>query len=192
MFLVVGLGNPGEEYARTRHNAGFWVVERLCHRHGAGRRRRRYRGRYLEVEVAGHAAILFFPLTYMNRSGEAVAEAAVSKHIPLENIIVVHDDLDFPFGDVRVKKGGGTGGHKGLESIVASLGATGFNRVRVGIGRPESPGESPRDYVLSPFDASEEALAAVLDTAADCVEAIISEGVEAAMARFNRREERQV
>lgn len=187
-ILVAGLGNPGEEYARTRHNAGFMVAERFIARHKMERPRRRYGGRWVEGAAQGHSVAVLMPQTFMNLSGDSVAEAAGKKHIRSGDIIVIHDDLDFPFGVVRCRQGGGSGGHNGLESIVARLGAANFNRVRVGIGRPDDPYVNPRDWVLAPFEQSDEELSTVIDLAVDCVDSIIGEGIEAAMRRFNRRE----
>lgn len=189
MFLVVGLGNPGEEYATTRHNAGFMAVKRFNASLEAGRQRRRYGGRWLEGSLCGIPAATLLPLTFMNRSGEAVEQAASRKHVPPDHIIVVHDDMDFPFGVVRTRSGGGSGGHKGLDSITRKLGTADYCRVRIGIGRPEDPGEDGRDWVLRPFQQEEEELMPVLDTAVACIKAIVNDGIETAMNRFNRREE---
>lgn len=191
MHLVVGLGNPGEEYRYTRHNAGFLAAARFMESHGMGRARARYGGRWCEGTVRGLPVAVLFPRTFMNRSGEAVAQAAVRKHIGPEKIIVVHDDLDFPPGVVRAREGDGSGGHKGLESVISSLGTGSFRRVRIGIGRPEDPGEDPAAWVLKPFDISPEELSPILARAAGCIEAIITGGIEAAMNRFNRRPEEQ-
>ena len=188
-FLVAGLGNPGPEYEGTRHNTGFMAATRLMRRHEMGRTRNRYGGRWCEGTVTGVNLAVILPMTYMNRSGEAVASAARHKHIDPVNITVIHDDMDFPFGSVRVKQGGGAGGHNGLASIVAELGTDAFNRVRIGIGRPDDPAEDARDWVLSPLGESDEKLMPVLDTAVDCIETIITEGIEAAMNRFNRRDQ---
>jgi len=186
-FLVAGLGNPGAEYDGTRHNAGFMAVSRFMRRHEMGRTRSRYGGRWCEGTILGANIALILPLTYMNRSGEAVAAAARQKHVPFSQIIVVHDDMDFPFGTVRAKQGGGTGGHNGLASITDELGTEDFSRVRIGIGHSEDPGEDARDWVLSPLDEPEEEVTAVLDTAVDAIESIITDGIEAAMGSFNQR-----
>ena len=165
------------------------VAERLIRAHGLSRPRRRYEGRWVEGGIAGRQAAVLMPRTYMNNSGDAVSLAAKHKHIPTDRIVVIHDDMDFPFGDVRVKQGGGNGGHNGLKSIAARLGSDGFIRVRVGIGRPDELAADSRDWVLTPFDVSEDELGAALDRAAACVETIIAEGIEAAMGRFNQRDE---
>lgn len=191
MFLVVGLGNPGEEYRDTRHNAGFMVAERFISRHGLPRPRGRYQGRWCEGSFAGRPVAVLMPQTFMNNSGASVREAAMRKHISLEDIIVIHDDLDFPFGVVRVRAGGGSGGHKGLESIAAALGTTDFNRVRVGIGRPDEIDADASEWVLSDLEAPEADLEAVLDLAGDCVDTFIRFGIERAMNRFNRKDEEE-
>lgn len=188
-MLVVGLGNPGPEYADTRHNVGFMVVRRFIGAAGLGKTRRRYGGRWCEGEASGRRVAALLPLTFMNRSGEAVSLAAGRKHISPTDIVVVHDDMDFPFGTVRTKRGGGTGGHRGLDSIVRKLGTADFMRVRIGIGRPDDPEEDVRDWVLSSFEQADGELAPVIDTAVDCVRTIIADGLEAAMNRFNRRDE---
>lgn len=188
MKLVVGLGNPGAEYAETRHNAGFRIVERLAERHGiALGRERRFHGRYGEGRVRGVAAGILEPLTFMNLSGRAVA-AAVSE-LAIEDLaadlLVAYDDLDLPFGRLRIRPGGGAGGHNGLADVQDRLRRSDFPRLRFGIGRPP-PGEDPVAYVLAPFDDAERAsLDARLDAAADAAEAVLLEGVARAMNRWN-------
>ncbi len=186
--MIAGLGNPGDEYRLSRHNAGFMAAMRLIHDHGLKRPRRRYEGRWVEGEIGGSQVGILMPQTYMNSSGDAVALAARRKHIPTERIIVIHDDMDFPFGTVRAKQGGGHGGHNGVGSIIKQLGSDAFCRVRIGIGRPQDSDEDPREWVLTPFDEPEEDVSAIMGTAAACAEAIIADGIEAAMNRFNRSE----
>ena len=164
------------------------VAGRLIRNHELGRPRGRYEGRWVEGEIAGRQAAVLMPHTYMNNSGDAVSLAAKRKHIPVERIIVIHDDMDFPFGIVRARQGGGHGGHNGLKSIIARLGTDGFSRVRVGIGRPGDLTIDSRDWVLTPFEEDEAELLAVFDRAVECVETIIAEGIETAMGRFNQRE----
>lgn len=182
-WLVVGLGNPGPEYAKHRHNVGFMIVELLADRIGAkfGRHRR------AAAEVAegrlglgGPKLILVKPMTYMNLSGGPVANLAQFYKVPLDQTIAVHDELDVPWTRLRLKAGGGEGGHNGLRSLVKSLGGKDFLRVRFGIGRP--PGrQDPAAYVLSDFSAVErKELDFFLDRAADAVEAVIRTGVEPA------------
>jgi PTH1 family peptidyl-tRNA hydrolase len=175
LWLVAGLGNPGPEYASTRHNAGFMVARRFIERHGMPRPRGRYGGRWTESAALGRQVAVLMPQTYMNSSGEA------------DRIIIIHDDLDFPFGVVRCRQGGGTGGHNGLTSIVKRLGASAFYRVRVGIGRPEDPGADSREWVLSSFPEDQARVDEVINSATDCTESILTEGIEAAMSRFNQR-----
>lgn len=187
MYLIVGLGNPGNEYAGTRHNAGYMAIERLRQTRDLGRARSRYHGRWCEGRIGGRAVALLTPRTFMNNSGEAVAAAAQHKHISPENIVIIHDEMDFPFGIVRAKGGGGLGGHKGLESIAARLGTRDFNRVRIGIGRPDNPFIESSDWVLGQLGKTEGELLPVLDAAADCAETIVIDGIEAAMNVFNQR-----
>ncbi len=184
-WLVVGLGNPGAEYAKNRHNAGFMVVDLLAGRVGA--RLSRHRSAVAEVAEArlgvgidAPRLVLAKPMTYMNLSGGPVAGLAQFYKVPLERIIAVHDELDIPYGQLRMKLGGGEGGHNGLRSMARSLGGRDFLRVRFGIGRP--PGrQDPADYVLSDFSAAErKELEYLVDRAADGVEAVVTRGLEAA------------
>jgi PTH1 family peptidyl-tRNA hydrolase len=187
-FLVVGLGNPGKEYAKNRHNVGFMVADLIAGRIGAkfGRHRRAV------AEVAegrlgfgGPRLVLAKPLTYMNLSGGPAVALAQFYKVPPEQIIAVHDELDIPYGQVRAKIGGGEGGHNGLRSMSKSLGTKDYARVRFGIGRP--PGrQDPADYVLSDFSAAErKELDFLVDRAADVAEAIASKGVEWAQNAYN-------
>ncbi|RIL06682.1 MAG: aminoacyl-tRNA hydrolase [Proteobacteria bacterium] len=188
MRLVVGLGNPGPEYEATRHNVGFLVVERLAARHGiALAPAKRLFGRFGVGRIAGVETGVLEPLTFMNRSGRSVC-AAIDAHPldPASELVVVYDDLDLPFGRLRLRPSGGAGGHNGLADIQQSLGRSDFARLRFGIGRP-APGVDPVDHVLAPFTADEAArLAPDLERAADAIEAVLAEGVGAAMNRFNR------
>jgi PTH1 family peptidyl-tRNA hydrolase len=187
-WLVVGLGNPGREYAANRHNVGFLVAEELAARIGAkfGRPKRAH------AEVAegrlgfgGPRLILAKPLTFMNLSGAPVAALSQFFKVPVENVVAVHDELDVPFGQVRAKRGGGEGGHNGLRSMSKSLGTKEYARVRFGIGRP--PGrQDPADYVLSDFNGAErKELDFLVDRAADVVEAVVLEGVEWAQNKYH-------
>ncbi|MHB0915552.1 MAG: aminoacyl-tRNA hydrolase [Thermoleophilia bacterium] len=190
LFLVVGLGNPGEDYANTRHNIGFMAVREFSRSlEDPDKARRRYSGKWREGWFGGRRLATLLPHTFMNRSGEAVHQAASRKHVPPDRIIIVHDDMDFPFGTVRARLGGGSGGHRGLDSITRKLGTADYARVRIGIGRPDDPDEDVRDWVLAEFAEDETQLRPVIAAAADCIAAIINEGVEAAMNRFNRRDE---
>jgi PTH1 family peptidyl-tRNA hydrolase len=188
--MIVGLGNPGQEYARHRHNVGFQVVDEFARRHGLAFDRMQKRARLAQgvVDLAGRwrgHVLVAKPMTYMNLSGEAVRALAQFYKLTPVDILVVHDDLDLPFSRMRLRPGGGAGGQKGVASTIAQLGSDGFARLRMGIGRP--PGQTdPADFVLRPFTASEEQeMALVRPKAADAIEAWLAEGVEAAMNRFN-------
>ena len=187
-WLVVGLGNPGREYAANRHNVGFMVAELLASRTGGkfGRPKRAV------AEVAegrlgfgGPKLVLVKPLTFMNLSGAPVVALSQFFKVPVENVIAVHDELDVPFGQVRAKRGGGEGGHNGLRSMSKSLATKEYARVRFGIGRP--PGrQEPADYVLSDFAGAErKELEFLVDRAADVVEAVVLEGVEWAQNKYH-------
>lgn len=186
MHLVVGLGNPGPKYAKNRHNVGFMVVDRLAAELGADLRDR-HRGRSAKVRLGGEDVVLLEPLTYMNRSGESVQEAMHFYKVPLPSVLVVHDELDLPFGALRLKQGGGAAGHNGLRSIIACCGGPDFARLRIGIGRPPHGGPV-HGWVLGDFDATESArLPDVLKLAPPRVEAVIADGIASAMNRFNAR-----
>ena len=184
--LVVGLGNPGPDYAGTRHNVGFRVVELLAARAGGGRfGKHRSNADVLEGRLAGRRVVLAKPRSYMNLSGPPVANLAKYFSVPLEDIVVVHDDLDLAFGVIRLKRGGGEGGHNGLRSITAAVGTRDYLRVRFGIGRP--PGrQDPADHVLKRFSgAKAKELEFAVDLAADAAEAVLLDGLEPAQNRFH-------
>ena len=187
MKLIVGLGNPGARYAGTRHNMGFLVVDALAQRSGVEINRERFEALLGRGEISDVPVILAKPLTFMNLSGRSVAQIARYFGIGAEDILIVHDDMDFPVGDVRIKAGGGAGGHKGLLSIIDQLGGADFARVRVGIGRPPAF-ETAERYVLERFSEGETRdLARAVERAGDAVIAVVSSGVHAAMNRFNTR-----
>jgi len=182
MHTVVGLGNPGHEYADNRHNVGFAVVEELARRWGAALGPARRGVRMARTTVAGRGVALIEPQMYMNRSGLALIRSG--RHIDVAQLTVVHDELDLEVGCVRVKQGGGTAGHHGLESIVEVFGRD-FTRVRVGVGRPPRARDAV-GHVLSRFDADERGtIATAITRAADAVECIVIEGEERAMNTFN-------
>jgi PTH1 family peptidyl-tRNA hydrolase len=188
MKLVVGLGNPGIEYQFTWHNLGFLAMDRLAERHGATVDNRRCRALTGRTRIGAEEVILAKPETFMNLSGLAVRELVAELEIePAGDLIVVHDELDFPLGTLRVRERGGSAGHNGIESILNALGSEDFLRVRMGI----APDYEVRDgvrYVLAPIKKSQyELVDQVLDTAADAVETIIRDGGPAAMNRFNQR-----
>lgn len=191
-WLVVGLGNPGPSYAGNRHNVGAMVVAELATRAGARLSRHKSRASVASVRlgmlpggVPGPPAVLAVPSSYMNESGGPVAGLLAYYSVPAERLVVVHDELDIPFGEVRLKGRGGEGGHNGLRSISTSLGTRDFLRIRVGIGRP--PGRmDAATYVLRDFSSSErKELPFVVDKAADAVEAVVEHGLVAAQQRFH-------
>ena len=184
MKLIVGLGNPGRAYAYNRHNVGFMCIDHFARGNRISIKERRKKAKVGMGEVAGMRVVLAKPRTYMNVSGEAVAQLVRQLGVPLDDLIVVCDDLDLPVGKVRIRPRGGSGGHRGLQSIISALGSQEFARIRVGIGRPDNSDEIA--YVLSDFTAEErkqvrEAMAAV----ADALHSILAEGIEAAMNKYN-------
>lgn len=184
MCAIVGLGNPGEEYSGTRHNVGFAVVRELAHRWHLQWKDATGGVRTAQGCIAGRVVVLIEPLLYMNRSGDALA--LVSIEPDPENLIVVYDDVDLPLGRIRVRKGGGSAGHRGVESIVERFGS-GFTRVRLGIGKPVH-GMETAEHVLSRFEQQERDTAtAAIREAADAVELVVENGTEAAMSKFNVR-----
>jgi PTH1 family peptidyl-tRNA hydrolase len=187
-LLVVGLGNPGRDYVGTRHNVGADVVERLAARHGGSLRRSKERALSDEVRIEGQRVALAFPQTYMNLSGESVA-LLVRRHgiTDPERLVGVHDELDLPRGRIKLKRGGGLAGHNGLRSITSHLHTDGFLRVRIGIGKP--PGKQQgADHVLRRLPKSVRSeLDVTVEEAADAVEAILADGIDAAMNHYNTR-----
>lgn len=188
MKLIVGLGNPGIEYQFTPHNLGFLTIDRIAERCNVEVVRRRCQALTAKVKLAARDVLLAKPETFMNLSGLSVSKLVRDLELdPASDLIVVYDELDLPMGAIRVRPKGGTAGHNGLESIVGALGSEDFTRVRLGI----APDHAVRDgakYVLSQFKKAQlEAIDEVLDRAADAVEAILQDGVAAAMNRFNRR-----
>ncbi len=196
MHLVVGLGNPGRKYERNRHNVGFMAVERLARSHGLSDFKEKWSGLWakgdLALEGARHPVAVLEPQTFMNLSGDCVQPAAAFLKVAPPQVIVVHDELDLPWRDVRLKVGGGHAGHNGLRSIIGRLGTPDFVRVRVGVGRPP-PGfrGDVADYVLSDFDAMENAeLPDVLDRACAAIEKVVALGTAKAMNVVNGPEPR--
>ena len=184
-WLVVGLGNPGPHYAGNRHNLGYLVADLLASRMGGRFRSARVRADVLEGHLSGQRVILAKPKSYMNESGGAVAGLRSFYKVGLERLVAVHDELDLPFAVVRLKRGGGEGGHNGLRSLSRSLGTRDYLRVRVGVGRP--PGrQDPADYVLEDFNRRErEQLPLIVERAADAVETLLALGLEPAQNRFH-------
>jgi PTH1 family peptidyl-tRNA hydrolase len=188
MKLIVGLGNPGIEYQFTPHNLGFLTADRLAERLHANVDNRHCRALTGRTKIRSEEVLLVKPETFMNLSGISVAELVRKYEVNVAaDLIVVHDELDLPFGTVRIKQRGGTAGHNGLESILGALGTDEFTRVRMGIA-PEHPVRDGARYVLAEFKKSQyETVDLLLDTAADAVTAIVTEGAQAAMNRFNRK-----
>lgn len=184
--LIVGLGNPGPKYAANRHNVGFRCVERLAAVHGLSFGRRQKRSRVASGSIRERRVILAQPRTFMNESGRAVAPLARFYRAPLERVLVVYDDLDLPLGAIRMRPVGGSGGHKGMRSIIERLGSRDFPRLRIGIDRP--PGRmDPAVYVLRDFSAKEEPLLEdTLERAVAAIETWLCDGVEAAMSCYNQ------
>lgn len=184
-FLIVGLGNPGREYADTRHNIGFLCVDEIARAHGLSFSRQQAGALVADGLIGGRRVTLAKPQGFMNRSGQSVAGLARFYQIPLERVMVIFDDLDLPLGTIRLRKEGGAGGHKGMRDIIQRLGSEGFPRLRFGIGRP--PGRTdPAAYVLRPFDAEE--LPVVEEArwrAVRAIETWLAEGIEIAMSRYN-------
>lgn len=186
-WLVVGLGNPGERYAYTPHNLGFLVADRLAARHGIRLARKQAMSLVGLGEIGPARVVLAKPQTFMNRSGAAVRALLEAESLGAERLVLVYDELSLPWGNLRVRTKGSAGGHHGVESVISQLGTTGFARVRVGI-HPGHPIEDGAEFVLTPLPRARlNQLDEVVDRAADAVEVLIAEGVEKAMARFNRR-----
>jgi PTH1 family peptidyl-tRNA hydrolase len=180
-LLVVGLGNPGPNYAKTRHNVGFMVADLLAGRIGSGFKAHRKSGADIVTgRLAGRAIVVAKPRTYMNESGRNVGPLAKFYSVAPADVIVIHDELDIDFGRIRLKFGGGVAGHNGLKSVAAALGTKDFQRVRVGVGRP--PGrKDPATYVLEPFTSAERAeVPTICEQAADATEMLIAQGLEPA------------
>lgn len=183
-LLVVGLGNPGREYERDRHNVGFMVVDELARRHEATFRAK-FNGRIGELRLDGHRVALLKPETFMNESGRAVQAAARYYKLTPERLLAVSDEVDLATGRLQVRLGGGLAGHNGLRSVARHLGTQEFIRLRVGVGRPERGDPRPvADYVLSPFP-DEDDVEAIVARSADAVETIVRDGLEVAQTRFN-------
>jgi peptidyl-tRNA hydrolase, PTH1 family len=186
--LIAGLGNPGARYAETRHNIGFMVARRLAETSGISLKRMSYQGVCGVGRVAGEECLILLPQTFMNVSGASVASAVRSLGIALGDLLVIHDDIEIPFGTIRIRPGGGHGGHNGIRSIQGVLGSGDFIRIKVGVGRPQ-PEREVADYVLSPFSREESArLGRVLDNTVSAIEAILAGGIQKAMNEFNNRD----
>ena len=185
-WLVVGLGNPGEKYEYTRHNAGFLTVDRLAEEKGIPVQRLKHRALTNVTELGGCKVLLMKPVTYMNLSGEAVGDAARFYQIPPERVLVISDDVSLPLGKLRIRKSGSAGGHNGLKSIIQHLGTEGFPRLKIGVGEKPHPDYDMADWVLSKFTGEDKAVMdETVRRAADAVECYLREGPDRAMSRFN-------
>lgn len=187
MFLVVGLGNPGDEYSLSRHNIGFIVVDELAKKLNVGLKKKGFRGLFTEATLDQKKLILLKPHTYMNRSGTAVKEAVDYFNISIGDVIVVQDEIDLPVGSLLIKSGGGSAGHKGIESIMNSLGDKGFIRLRIGVGKPDNKPEVT-NYVLSKLRSHErEEILKIIQRAVEAIIEVIQNGVQSTMNKFNKR-----
>jgi len=191
MKLIVGLGNPGKIYAHNRHNAGFRCLNYFARLHSIRFDHRQCRARVGIGEVSGEKLLLAKPRTFVNLSGDPVACLVRKHNIPLSDLLVIYDDLDLPVGKIRLRQSGGSGGHKGMNSIISALGSEDFPRIRVGIGRPQGE-EQPIsedaivNYVLSDFSRQEKAIIKpVIATVSEAIDCFLSQGIEAAMSKFN-------
>jgi len=185
--IIVGLGNPGISYRMTRHNIGFLAVDRLAKANRTPIRTKRFKSLFGTGWIDSQQAVFVKPMTFMNRSGEAVGGATNFFGSTIEDLLVLHDDLDLPFGRLRFKQRGGDGGHQGVRSIIDRMGGNNFLRLKIGIGRPP-PGMDPADYVLEVFDKTEQPeLDGILSQAAEAVRVMLLEGLEKAMNQFQKK-----
>lgn len=185
-WLIVGLGNPGREYEKTRHNAGFRALDLLSQKLGCKVDRGKFQGIYGQVNYNGCKLLLLKPMTYMNLSGRSVLQLSAYFNVPPQRIIVLFDDISLEPGRLRIRGDGSAGGHNGIKSIIAELGSQAFPRVKIGVGGKAHPEQDLADHVLSTFSASEEkALASALERAADAALCIIDQGIPEAANRYN-------
>lgn len=187
MKLIVGLGNPGKAYADTRHNIGFRCINKLAKKQGVSFRSGS-KSRFGEGEIQGHRVALAKPQTFMNLSGKAVKLLMQRYKIQLDDILIVHDELDLPPGKVRISRGGGSGGHKGIDSIISCLGSRDFPRIRVGIGRPPQSSQDAVDHVLGCFAGDEkDVMEDAVNTVTEAVPFLLAEGITMAMNKYNSK-----
>jgi PTH1 family peptidyl-tRNA hydrolase len=186
--LIVGLGNPGREYAATRHNIGFMVVDRLAHKLGLTVEKKKFNALLGQGQISSEKVLLAKPQTYMNLSGEAVTALLNWYKLGPADLIVVFDDLDLPPGKLRIRPEGSSGGHKGMESIILALGTDGFPRLRIGVGRPETPDFDSANYVLSRLTAGDvKIFEEAVNLAVDAICCLVGEGLETAMNEYNKK-----
>jgi PTH1 family peptidyl-tRNA hydrolase len=182
--LIVGLGNPGAEHSRNRHNVGFSIVERLAQRYRLPFDRLEFQGLLARGTVEGEPVILLKPLSYMNRSGSVVRPVVSRYKVRLEDLLIIHDDLDLPLGKIRIRAAGGSAGHRGMDSIIASLSTDAIARIRIGIGRPH--GDPPEEYVLQDFSLEESiTMESTYVQALVAVACFLREGIDASMTKYN-------
>ena len=185
MWLIAGLGNPGGNYAKTRHNIGFMVADRLAERWSGSLSTKKFKARFGSLQIKGEKVVLAQPQNFMNCSGDSLQPMAAFYKIEPGRVVVIHDELDLAFGHVRIKQGGGHAGHNGLRSVSGRLGTGEYPRIRVGIGRPDHGGDVT-GYVLGAFNSGERGdLDAVIERACDALETLLSEGVTSAMNAIN-------
>jgi len=188
VFLIAGLGNPGIRYRNTRHNVGFKVIDLWANSLGVHLSGRRFQSRNTQVKFQDKPLILLRPLTYMNQSGKSIKACVDFFHLRAEDILIVHDDIDLPVGRMRVARDGGSGGHRGLLSIIHHLGTREFSRLKIGVGRPRYNRESVEDYVLSPFYHDErKVIEKVVQLAVQACELFIAHGIDTAMNEINHQ-----
>ncbi|MDO5707799.1 MAG: aminoacyl-tRNA hydrolase [Andreesenia angusta] len=185
MYIIVGLGNPGNKYKGTKHNIGFEVIDRLSSEYNISLNKIKFKSIYGEINIDGEKVILMKPQTFMNNSGEAVREIQSYFKIPIENIIVIQDDIDLDIGKLRLRRKGSAGSHNGLKSIIYLLKDDRFPRVKIGVGR-QREGQNLADYVLSGFRKEDiETVEIAIERAADAVVSIVADGIDKAMNKFN-------
>ena len=185
-WLIVGLGNPGKEYERTRHNAGWRAIDLLGQKLGCKINKAKFQGLYGQTTYNGMKLLLLKPLTYMNLSGRSILQMSAYFHVPPQRIIVLFDDISLEPGRLRIRADGSAGGHNGIKSIISEIGSQDFPRVKIGVGAKAHPEQDLADWVLSPFSASEEkALTSALERAADAALCIVENGIPEAANRYN-------
>ncbi len=188
ILAVIGLGNPGKEYGATRHNAGFMILDRLVSLYSPSMMERKFRASWGFAVAEGRKVLFVKPLTYMNRSGEAVGELIKYFGIPPASMLVVHDDLDLPFARIRLAQRGGSGGHKGIQSIMEHVASSDFPRLKMGIGRPKHAEPIEEFVLLPPYAQEREEFEEMLGRAEETVRAVLAAGLPEAMNKFNRRD----
>lgn len=186
-WVIAGLGNPGEQYHRSRHNLGFMAARRLAARYGVELERRKFSGLYAETSIAGAPALIVMPQTFYNRSGDCLASLLGYFKVPVAQLIVIHDEMDLPLRQIRIKRGGSDAGNRGVRSVAGSLGTPEFIRIRIGVSHPGEPGQAI-DHVLKPLTQEElRVIEEVVDRVTDAVASLITDGLERAMSLYNQR-----